>query len=207
MKLTDKQKKWFWVGAIVLVLIYYGPRLINTVYQPAPVRAKPSPAIPARTILPVVPVAPPPPSPAQVLQAQLAKMPGIWGGGVPVPNVGICEIHLELKTIDEKNFTGDSAMSCGNLQAFRPGQRSSLQSVNARLQEMKPVAAKFSGVADDKGAIVLHQDLSLGDRDGCNITDLSLVPFGDSNLGVTWKEGPLASCAHGQVVMHKVPAL
>jgi hypothetical protein len=170
------------------------------------VRAKPSPAIPARSVLPVAPVAPPPPSPAQVIQAQLAKMPGIWGGNLPRPNIGICALRLELKPGQDNHFTGYSTMSCGPSLIMRPGQLTAQRQASSLMQQMTPVSAILSGAADEKGAIVLKQDQAIGARDGCNITQVSLVPFAE-NLAASWTEGPGEACEGGQAVMHRVGAL
>lgn len=74
------------------------------------------------------------------------------------------------------------------------------------MQQMTPVSAILSGAADEKGAIVLKQDQAIGARDGCNITQVSLVPFAE-NLAASWTEGPGEACEGGQAVMHRVGAL
>jgi hypothetical protein len=177
----------------------------------APVAVTPPPPAPVVVAAPP----PPPPSPEEVQAAELAKLAGtVWGGSVPVPNIGICEIRLELKNSEEKNsegrpgFTGYSTMSCANVAAaLRPGRRNTNgQDPNKTLAELVPMSAILSGEIKN-GKIELHQVQAIGARDGCNVTGASLVLFGDANMAVTWTEGPLASCVGGQVVMHKVRSL
>jgi hypothetical protein len=219
-QLTDKQKKALWIVAGALVLIHYAPTILNTVRQQSAAyrlaHQKPSPGIPAADIVSSTPA--PPPAPAAPIVppdvAQLSKLVGIWGGSMPVPNVGICEIRLALKPgTDKPGFTGYSTMSCANVGRFRPGQRSNPQNANAALLDATPVSAILSGEIVN-GSIELHQDKSFGaNREGCNIVGISLVPF-EEQMGMTWqlgpsnwKENPVSACEGGQVTMHRVHAL
>src|SRR5882724_3491266 len=195
-QLTDKQKKALWIAAGVLVLIHYAPTILNTIRQQSAAyryaHSKPSPGIPApdrASSTPTPPPAPPAPSvPPDV--AQLSALVGIWGGSMPVPNVGICEIRLELKPGTEKpGFTGYSTMSCTNVQRFRPGQKSNSQNANAALLDATPVSAILSGEIL-KGSIELNQDKAIGaNHAGCNIVWVSLTPFSEQ-MAMNWQEGP-----------------
>ena len=172
----------------------------------APV-SRPAPPVAAAPVAPPPPP-PAPPTPEEIQAAQLAKLAGtVWGGTVPVPSIGFCEIRLEIKAAEGKpGFTGYSTMSCKNVLRFRPGQRSNPQNASGEMAAMLPVSAILSGEIKN-GKIELLQEQAIGAREGCNITAASLVNFGDNNLAVTWKEGPLASCVGGQVVMHRVNGL
>jgi hypothetical protein len=206
--MTDKQKKALWIAGAVLIAIHYAPTILNTVRQQhaadrfAHGGASSTPVTP-----PPAPV--PPPTPEEVQTAQLEKLAGtVWGGTAPVPSIGFCEIRLEIKTAEGKpGFTGYSTMSCNNVLRFRPGQRSNPQNAKGDMAAMLPVSAILSGEIKGNAVELNHQEQAIGARDGCNIESARLVPFGDSNMAVTWTEGPLPSCTGGQVVMHKVRGL
>jgi hypothetical protein len=154
----------------------------------APVMAAASPP-PARVVV----AAPPPPSPEEVMQAQIAEAVGpssVWGGMVPRPNLGPCQLKISLTAgADKGNYTGDSTLSCANLAPFRPGQRTTLSVINNAQLDAVPVNAMFSGQVRD-GAIELVQSKALNfTRQGCNITKLVLTPF-QGHLDATWEEGP-----------------
>jgi hypothetical protein len=217
-KLTDKQKKAVWIVAGILVVIHYAPSLITSFMRQRAaahfVQAKPSPAFRAPDRAPQIappPPAPVPPSPEQVTEQQLAGLVGIWGGNMPVPTVGFCQIRLEVKHgADKSSFTGYSTMSCADVQRFRPGQRSNMQNVNNAVMDATPVSAILSG-AIKSGSIELKQDKAIGaNRLGCNLTEASLTPFTEF-MAVSWKEGPAnwkehpdSACGGGDVVMHRV---
>lgn len=138
MNLTDKQKKMLWIAAVLLVAIHYAPGIFNRVRQQSAAyhagQGKPSPVITAPDRASSTPTAvvaappPPPPSPEEVMQIQIAETVGpssIWGGMVPRPNLGPCQLKVELTAgADKGSYTGDSTLSCANLKPFRPGQRS-----------------------------------------------------------------------------------
>jgi hypothetical protein len=202
MNLTDKQKKMLWIAVALLVAIHYAPGIFNRVRQQSSayhaVQAKPSPAITApdrasSTPAPVVAAAPLPASPEEAMQAQIAEAVGpssIWGGMVPRPNLGPCQLKVELTAgADKGSYTGDSTLSCANLKPFRPGQRSNPGDMNNAQLDAVPVNAELAGMVKD-GAIVLTQIKALNfTRQGCNITKIVLTPF-VGHLDATWEEGP-----------------
>jgi len=139
MKLTEKQKKLVWVAGGVLVAIHYAPGIVNTVrqqiaaYSFAQARPLPNPAAGRVSSAPPSPAPPPPaPSPEEIQATQLAASVGIWGGAVPRPNLGMCQIRIELKPNTDKTlpYLGYSTISCANLLPFRPGQRTNPANVN-----------------------------------------------------------------------------
>jgi hypothetical protein len=203
MKLTDKQKKMLWIAAALLVAIHYAPGIFNRVRQQSAAyqagQGKPSPVITAPdrasvTPAPVVAAPPPtPPSPEEAAQAQIAEAVGpssIWGGTVPRPDLGPCQLKVELAAgADKGSYTGDSTLSCANLKPFRPGQRSNPGDINNAQLDAVPVNAVFTGVVKD-GAIELVQTKALNfTRAGCNITRIVMTPF-VGHLDATWEEGP-----------------
>jgi hypothetical protein len=219
-QLTDKQKKALWIVASALVLIHYAPTILNTIRQQSAAyrlaHQKPQAGISDADRVPSTPAPPPAPAAPSVPPdvAQLSALVGIWGGSMPVPNVGICEIRLELKPGTEKpGFTGYSTMSCSNVQRIRPGQRSNPQNLNSALLDATPVSAILSGEIKN-GSIDLQQEKAIGvNSKGCNIVSVSLVPFSEQ-LAMNWKEGPAnwkekpeSSCEGGQVIMHRVRTL
>jgi hypothetical protein len=203
MNLTDKQKKMLWIAAGLLVAFHYAPGILTRVRQQGPAyraaQAKTSPVqtAPGRASLTPAPepAAPPAPlaSPEEAMQTQIAEAVGpssIWGGMVPRPNLGPCQLKVELAAgADKGSYTGDSTLSCANLKPFRPGQRSNPADINNAQLDAVPVNAIFSGVVKD-GAIELVQSKALNfTREGCNITKIVLTPFA-GHLDATWEEGP-----------------
>jgi hypothetical protein len=123
---------------------------------------------------------------------------------VPRPNLGMCNLRLELKPGEEKpGFIGYSTISCANLLRFRPGQTNNPLNVGDWMLDAKPVSAILRGEIKND-SIELVQERAVGtNRSGCNITEISASPFTEF-MAITWKEGPASSCSGGDVVMHRV---
>jgi hypothetical protein len=203
MKLTDKQKKMLWIAGAVLVAIHYAPSIVSSVRErreafraahekpspvPVPVRASSAPPPPVAAA-PTTALA----SPNAVMDAQVAEAVGpssIWGGFVPRPNLGPCQLKISLTAgAYTGTYSADSSLSCANLSPFRPGQRSTISGMNNAQLDAVPVNAELAGVVED-GAIVLTQIKALNfTRQGCNITKIVLTPF-VGHLDATWEEGP-----------------
>ena len=222
MKLTDKQKKTLMIAGAVLGIIHYAPSIVSSVRErsaayraahekpspvPAPVRASSAPPPPVVAPAPVVPTQ------EEMQAAQLAASVGIWGGVVPRPNLGPCQIKIELKpsTDTTSPYLAYSTLSCARLEPFRPGQRSNVGLANEAMLDAVPVNAILSGRVIN-GSIELLQNQAIGyTREGCNITEITLTPFAE-HLGATWHEGtkdwvkdPNApdKCGGGQVMLSR----
>jgi hypothetical protein len=210
MKLTDKQLKALWIAGGVLTVVHFVPNVVNAVRQQSAAyryaHAKPSPAIPAAARVSPTPAAPPAPAAPSVPPevAALSKLVGIWGATIPRPNLGMCDIRLELKPGEDKpGFIGYSTISCANLFRFRPGQTTNTNNVGDWMLDAKPVSAILRGEIKND-SIEFVQEKAVGtNRSGCNITEISASPFTEF-MAITWKEGPASSCGGGDVVMHRL---
>lgn len=216
----DAQRKFYiFAGTLTLAVLWLllggtakTAFVRTTARRPPPVATYvPAPA-PRPVAAPVVPA--PPPSPEQVAEAQLATLAGIWAGGVPVKNIGLCEIRLEVRPGEGKaSFSGYSTFTCSNANAlrFRPGQRTTPANAAEWLEDVKPVSAILSGGIKN-GSIDLVQEKAIGaNRAGCNIVRLVLTPFAEQ-MAVNWKEGPVngndnpaaPACSGGDLVMNRL---
>ena len=179
---------WVWDGGAVRDALRSRSRKPSAIVVRAAAPVAVAPPAPV-----VVAPPPPPPSPEEVMLAQIAEAVGpasVWGGMVPRPNLGPCQLKISLTAgADKGNYTGDSTLSCANLAPFRPGQRTTISVINNAQLDAVPVNAMFSGQVRD-GAIELMQSKALNfTRQGCNITKLVLTPF-HGHLDATWEEGP-----------------
>jgi hypothetical protein len=214
------QRKLIIVAAVVAVgvlWVWYGGDVSSSLHSmrsrkpPVVVRTEAPVVVAPPPPVPVVMAAPPPPlpSPEEAMQAQIAEAVGpssIWGGLTPRPNLGPCQIRLELTAGPDKgSYTGNSSISCANL--FHPGQRLSPGDINNAQLDAVPVNAVFSGVVKD-GAIVLTQTKALNfTRQGCNIRKLVLTPF-VGHLDATWEEAgkdaeAANNCGGGHVTLSR----
>jgi hypothetical protein len=158
MKLTDKQRKALWIAAGVLTVVHFVPNVVNAVRQQSAAyrfaHAKPSPAVlaPDRASTrpaPPVPVASPAPAAPSVPPevAELSKLVGIWGASVPRPNLGMCDIRLELKPGEEKpGFIGYSTKAaricCGSGRGKLQTRRTLVTGCWMQSQSRRSCAAK-----------------------------------------------------------------
>src|SRR5579863_9565007 len=105
--LTEKQKKYIWIAAGVLVALHFFlPRILSFFHsQPQhAAQAKPSP-------MRIAPPLPLPPSPEVVAAI---KYGGVWLGETITPDENKCSLKLEIRLDDElpKKLKGYASKSC-----------------------------------------------------------------------------------------------
>ena len=200
MQLTDKQRKYAWIGAAVLGVIYLGPSVIHSIRQAVTTNeaahaavSKPSP----------IHVAPQPPT-AITPKASIdpaRKFLGSWQGGADLPERGHCVMTLQVKRDADRLdvFDGYETVSC--LQSLGMGTQKQTDANRYRdvINARTPTEVIMSGPIANS-SIDFHIDQLIGiPVNGCKITAYSAVPFGDGAIAVQWKNAP---CPDGNMVLH-----
>jgi hypothetical protein len=204
MQITDKQRRFAWIGGALVAIYFAAPWIINTVRNAStPTQAavaKPS----AAHIAPLPPAPPPPPiSPEDALNAQAAKMMGDWSGGGLIPARGLCKVGLQIKPDPLKpgSYSGYSTTSCN--PAFAMVGRSRQEMTQKVLTGITPVSLIMSGSAV-KGEIHFQIDKAVGLSADCPITGFSATPFGEQVMA-QWQAGE--TCQGGQMILNRVTNL
>jgi hypothetical protein len=202
MQLTDKQRKYTWIGAAVLGIIYFGPALLTGVRHLASsgnastAIAKPSAA---RVALPspvnTTPIAPP------VVDPLATRLVGNWQALGDLPARGFCALSLQVKRdpIQQGIYQGYSTISCmpslATVGARPTTANRALDVANMRT----PTSTIMSGPLLD-GSIQFHIDRLIGiPVNGCKITGFSLTPFADGAVAAQWQNAP---CPEGNLILH-----
>jgi hypothetical protein len=203
MQITDKQRKFAWIGGGLVAIYFAAPWIINTVRNASTptqaATAKPS----AAHIAPLPPAPPPPPiSPEDALNAQAAKMLGDWSGGGLIPARGLCKVGLQIKPDPLKpgGYSGYSTTSCN--PAFAMVGRSRQEMTQKVLTDITPVSLIMSGAAV-KGEIHFQIDKAVGLSADCPITGFSATPFGEQVMAQWQAE----TCQGGQMILNRVTNL
>lgn len=199
--LTDKQKKWIWIAAVVLVVIHFAPRIM-TVLNPAGTHAAPAKPSPVR----LAPVAPAPASPAPAPVSPEAAAEGkyagsVWAGSDLSSEQLRCSIKLEIRLSDDspKKLKGYESKSCIPLQPLAGG-RLNKGSIADIIRETAPVSAVMTGTPSD-GGLSFTVDQTIGSTGPCSLTAFRIVDFGEGQVIAQWQEG---TCAPGKMVLKKV---
>ena len=201
MAITEKQKKFLWIGIGVVTASYIFPWLLSIplmfVYRgrthelPAPPYRQPSampkpvssPARggPAQTTDSSSPIdaAPDPAAPFP------GKLLGIWQGtGICVP-YNMCALKLELQENQQSKgqFTGYSTLACISLTWPKTKAIYPL----SLMANAAPSAAILAGVPY-YGSLKLHADKNIGaDSSGCIMTAMTVTPFGTGEIAADWQ--------------------
>jgi len=201
MPLTDKQRKYAWIGAAVLGVIYLGPTVVHSIrqaiftHQAAQVAAsaKPSPS----RIAPQQAVVAAPHPPADPAAMHLL---GNWQAGADLPARGRCVMSLQVKRDPDRPDILDGYQTIHCLQSLallggKPtAQNRALDIINANT----PTSVIMSG-AIINSSIDFHIDRLVGiPVNGCKITAFSATPFGDGAIAVEWKNAP---CPDGNLIL------
>lgn len=212
MTLTDKQRRYAWIAAVVLML-YFAPAVLRWVTSmhrtaaiPKPSAARPINANPSSPRagssgsagLPLSAVDGPDADP--VAAAFFRGHLGTYMGAGLIPNRGVCRLALELKLDPEKPgyYTGYSTMSCGPSGPFVKRQPGMSQGAAEVLNEMTPTSAILSGHVVQRSIPFEVQQAIGKSPDGCGITSYKATPFGTNAIAVEWTEG---SCYSGQMIL------
>ncbi len=180
---TQTKQRMFWIAGLALAALYFGPRFIPKQPLPAPQPVKP----PERIQRPL------PASPTLSLSPSLDATSGVWQGFGNVPNLGLCNLRLELRrnALEPEHVSGFPVLFCVPA-ATGPGLRIGQNPV---FPQMTPASAVLGGTAKD-GAIAFTVDKVIGRTiDGCAFTSFTVTPFGADQISAEWQEG---DCAAGQ---------
>jgi hypothetical protein len=200
MKLTDKQRKYAWIGAAVLGVLYLGPSVLHSIQQAVTANRAAHAAIMKPTPIRVAPktaavVPSPPRDPAAM------RLLGVWKATQDLPARGLCTLSVQVKRdpIQPEVFQGYSTISCLpslSIVGARPtAANRALDAANART----PTSTIMSGALED-GSIRFHIDRLIGiPVNGCQITGFSLTPFGDGAVAAEWQNAP---CPQGEMILH-----
>jgi hypothetical protein len=202
MKLTDKQKKWAWIVAAVLLAVHFGPRYLGMILpahdhaaaKPSPLRPTPV-APPAPALLPQAA----PPSPEAAAEG---KYPGIWAGNALMPDQNRCSIKLEIRLSDDlpRKLKGYESESCLPVQPLAGG-RLNKGSVADIIRETAPVSAVMTGTPW-QGGLTFSIDQTIGSTGPCPLTGFSITDFGQGQVIAQLQEGV---CGPGnKMVLKKV---
>ena len=198
MKLSDKHRKYIWIGVAVLAAIHFGPKYLTLITRQiqssahAEVHAKPSPAIP-------MPVAAPVTVPSAA--AQLASTAGKYSGGGLI-KTRQCKMELELDPPDPQGgYTAYMTITCfspGFIVGMTPAERAS-GAMNLANQ-FTPASAALSGSVVVV-AIKLKATKSIETlADGCPLAGASITPFGFGRIALDWEE---TGCPGGQLILQR----
>jgi hypothetical protein len=197
MKLSDKQRKYIWIGVAVLALIHFAPPYLTMITRQiqssvhAEVHSKPSPAIPMAT----APVVLPPVAPSAIANAQSIPLAGKYGGD-GMAKTRLCKMELELHPPDlQGQYTGYTSLACWPAAAMVGQGPHTAEGV---VTKFRPAGAILTGSAVN-GTIKLKANKTIETlADGCPISGLSIVSFGVGRVAVDWDE---TGCEGGQLVL------
>jgi hypothetical protein len=200
MTLTDKQRKYAWIGAAVLGVIYLGPAAIRSIRQavltnqaaraavnkPSPIRVAPSPSIVVTPSLPIDPA--------------IIHLLGSWQAGADLPERGRCIMTLQVKRDADRPgiLNGFETVHCLQSAALT----GNAASVQGRARDVVTANTATSVIMSGKpegSSINFHIDRLVGiPVNGCKITAYSATPFGDGAIAVEWKDAP---CPDGNLIL------
>ena len=217
-----KRKLYLWGGGLVLVALFFGNSLRETVTRIMIMRQAPKP--PATAPPPQVGLVPGSPSAqrAALRPPTLGKLPaqngtpdpsgpdapapdtsldrliGVWEGFGPVPpNMCTLRIEIRRKEGDATRFAGFPTLTCVPMTMPKPTDPAAMQKI---LTRFAPMSAVLSGTAMN-GSIPFDVDKALGkSADGCPITAVTVTPFGADQISVEWQAAP---CFNGNLLLKK----
>jgi len=196
-QLTEKQKKYLWIAAGVLICIHFLlPRFINLIHPNASHAAVGKPPATHYSQVP----APPPPLPPEVIAAN--KYGGVWENATLMPDADRCTVRLEIRLSDDvpKKLKGYSTVRCIPLQTLVDTTHSLKDAKKAVEANASPASAVLTG-APQPGGLTFTVDSSISSSsDGCAITGFSIVDFGQGQVMANWQEG---TCPSRQMLLRK----
>lgn len=191
--LTDKQKKYLWIAAGVLIVAHFMlPRIVGffhatTVHSAS---AKPSPYVYA----PVAPALPPPPPPSPEAVA-FTKFGGVWVGDNIDKDLEHCGIHLEVKLTDDlqKQLKGYLQHRCVDMQSLQ-GQAPSRSGIAKMIQQQTaPDSLVMTGKPENGGITFTIDQMVVASDNQCGpINTFNIVDFGSGQVIARWQEGTCA---------------
>jgi hypothetical protein len=198
---VQEKKRVQWAAGIVVTALYFGPSLMThirgVIFSHAVEGAGPK----------TIATAPPPPVRKDAPDPGKAQdLSGSWKGQTFVPDRGACSIHVEINPVSGKEgqYSADTSLSCAApFQALGANAPKTPADAMAQVAErMTPTSAILSGAVSN-GSIVFHVDQNIGVNQtptGCDMTALTVTPFGATRVVITWKETDQGICHGGQLV-------
>ena len=193
---TSKQKRWLWIGGILLAAWYFGLPIINS-YRRAIAARQEAAAKAAKQASPL----PAPGAASAGASASLDALVGIWQGGAPLP-AGMCGLKLELrkKPGDADHFAGYPVLGCMPIPG-NPTGRALGTEAEQMLAAASPMSAVLTGTVQN-GSIQFTVDKVIGKTlGGCEMTAFTVTPFGSDQLVAEWQEG---SCPGAHLLLKRV---
>lgn len=186
MNVTKKQRILFWISALIVGAVFYGPSLLSTGQQILKSRPETAAAIPQGAT-----------------EARFAKLVGMWAVNTITPEKAFCKLRLELMATPYKpgQYSGYSTIVCLPSVFISPTSSADKQAFLANVMNPQtPVTSILRGKVEGD-ALILHLDKSIGkSSEGCQTTDYKLTPFGELQLAAEWKQG---TCKGGGAVMSR----
>jgi hypothetical protein len=198
-QLTEKQKKYVWIVAGVLLFIHFFlPRITSLFHIGAgrPAIANPSP------IRVPTPSPAPPPSPEVVAAT---KYGGVWQGDTLMPDANRCAVRLEIRLSDDapKTLKGYVSKKCRPLQTLGRGPLTR-GAVNEMVRETAtPASAVMTGTAQPDGINFTVDQTISASSDGCSLSRFSVIDFGQGQLMAEWQQEPSTTCSPGKMLLKK----
>jgi hypothetical protein len=200
--LTEKQKKYLWIAAGVLVVIHFAPGILlrarSAFAHPAPtVIQKPSPVY-------LAPQAPPAPPAPEI--AALAKYGGVWAGETVTLDMSRCSLKLEIRLSDElpKKLKGYVSKSCVPLQDIMHRGPITNGVVKNMIDESAPATVIMTGTPAENGITFTTEQAVDVDVSGCSLSALSITEFGQGQVAASWQESkPDIPCPPGKMMLKK----
>jgi hypothetical protein len=196
-QLTEKQKKYVWIVAGVLLFIHFFLPRITSLFRASSGRAANPPSSPIH----VVRTPPPPPSPEV---AAATKYGGVWQGDTLMPDANRCAVRLEIRLSDDvpKTLKGYVSKKCLPLQPLGRGPLTR-GAVNEMVRETAtPASAVMTGTAQPDGINFTVDQTISASSDGCSFSAFKIDDFGQAQVMADWQEG---TCPPGKMLLKKAP--
>jgi hypothetical protein len=145
--------------------------------------------------------------------AILDALAGNWQGSAMIPDRGQCRMGLELQIVpgNEGHYSADTRLTCRptlpamiKIIGHPPGNTWELQ--DAMTKAMNLTSAILTGAAEN-GSIRFHVDQNIGVAQvpgACDMTSLTVTPFGATRIAIAYEETNVGHCHGGQIVADKV---
>ena len=208
MNTTNNKRKWWIIGA-ALVVLYFAPSLLRSFREAAAyqerMREMNAQAQNARAGMRGPSVTSPQPGAANAPQAVTVVSPaapsrlvGMWVNQQSVASAELCTVNLEIRDKGQGEVNGYLKLLCYPTMAYfaKHNERPNPQAVLTKV--LNPIAAIMSGGVKD-GTVAFHVDKVVGTQeDGCGLTAFTVTPFGSDEVAVEWQRG---ACTGGQMTL------
>jgi hypothetical protein len=210
MTIDKKNNLWKW--GLLIAALYFGPSILSHIRMAISGRGQQA----QRQIQQQTPqqTGQTPSSVKPQPYASLDALAGNWKGQA-MTGRGQCWMTLELNTIpgNDGHYSADTRLICKptfpamiEIIGHQPGNQWELQ--DALTKAMNPTSAILTGAAAANGSIHFHvdQNIAVAQVPGaCDMTSLTVTPFGAARIAITYEETNVGHCHGGQIVASKAP--